>query len=140
MLQIGRDKGFVLIELIIVLVILGIAIAFILPAFNSLSITIERKTIQRKVINYFEKIRNLAIISNSIVRIKIAGNRLEVNKKILQFQNKGIKEIINSKSKDKFITFYPDGTSSGGRLIFVTDNDKSFGVTVDPVTGSVRVE
>lgn len=138
----GKQQGFTLLEVVIVLILMGITIGIILPSFDAVFDSMADKTTQRKVINLFERIRNEAITSNTTQVIEVNSDRLIYKSKIgeeLDF-SEGIKRVRLKNKKEDEISFAPDGTSSGGILNFTLDNGNEFNLIIDSVDGEVELE
>gem|GEM_PF-3798120 len=136
-LQTGnQDAGFTMLEIIIIMVIIGVALAILTPAFNNYLQGIEVKTDQRKVINLLEVARNKAITTGKEQVVGIKNGNLVILKpdekeETLEVKTTALWPIEGSQE----ITFYPDGTSSGGSFLFTYQDTGKLILSINQVTG-----
>ena len=142
-----RYSGFSLFEIIVVLVLISIVMLIVPPMFSAGVSNAEMKTTARKIASLLRKERSAAILSR-----QTASFRLDVNRKIYQSkQQQEAVEIPRALSvamttghtlvRDNdtgYISFYPDGSSTGGRIVIKNDNQTAT-VDIEWLTGKVTV-
>ena len=152
-----KEKGFSLIELVIVLVIVGLSISLVTPSLSRFSKTIELKAAAKKISGILRYYRSEAIQQGKVHQVLFDSNLREVRiqslgpseEKILK--NKyplpvgvQIKEvnIPAPQYPDDFpvIEFYPSGGSNGGSILLDSQERKGFRISVHFLTGMVVIE
>jgi general secretion pathway protein H len=152
-----RNKGFSLIELVIVMVILGLSLSLVTPYLSRFSKTIELKAATKKISGILRYYRSEAIQQGKVHQILFDPNLREVRIQSLELTEekvlKGtyplpagvqIKEmnIPAPQYPDDFpvIEFYPSGGSNGGSILLDTQDRKGFRISVHFLTGMVVIE
>ena len=135
MLLIGKEKGFTLLEVLIVIIFIVILIGVSLPNFDQFLDSIEIRGQLRKVEHYCRGARERSITQNIVVEIKVNddglllkqgdGNIIDYE---LEIKNRNIDEI----------TYYPDGSSSGGIFSIAILDKYLYTVNIDPITGKLE--
>ena len=140
MLLTGKQEGFTLIEIIVAVVLLGIVVGVTLPNFAALMETIDFKTTSRKVINLFNKVGQKAITAGQKQEVVVEKNQLLYHSPSGEKHvfSKGIREIKVNEGQTP-ICFYPNGSSSGANLLFVTKEGQKIEVTIDKITAQASV-
>lgn len=139
-------KGYTLIELIFVIIILGVITSMILPNVN-----VIKRIKAKNEINELRKdilfARNKAIIENKIYNIYFS---IEKNKYIIRSSeetsiiktkefNYGVE--LEDRGNMKTLKFNPNGTPGSSGTIFLKDSfGKSHRITVTPVSGRLGIE
>ena len=141
MLLIGKEQGFTLVEILLAVILIGLVVGIILPNFNQLLESVEQKSAQRQVVNLLQKLKSKAITAGQKQRVSIkeqqfiyytqAGEKMTVEH--------GIK-AIKLQSGSQPICFYPNGSSSGGQLLLITDQGLKIRIKIDKITGRAVVE
>jgi len=149
-------RGFTLIEMLLVLVILAGATSLVLPNLSGLYEKTRFKAEVRGISAIFRQVRNKAIIEKKIFCIQI-----DLDKRILKYgpydrallRKNGLgssyelpgsikrisyfaegKEYFNGKV---WFAFYSFGSSGGGELRFYGPKRSAFDMTLKPITGAV---
>jgi general secretion pathway protein H len=138
--------GFTLMELLVVLAILGLALALSVPAFYRVLPGLELRAGAHTVAAAMREARGLAIGSNAEVVMLIdldkhalsvgGGPSVQVDPRLGITLITATREIIDSGAGG--IRFYPDGTSTGGGIT-LSLNQRQYHVVVDWLTGHVTV-
>lgn len=142
-----RSVGFTLLELLVVLAILGFAVALAAPVISRAVPSLELKTTARSVAAALREARGLAIAGNQEVVVTLdLDNRLlstgSAGKPVRLSRNLGIslytatEELIGAGAGS--IRFFPDGTSTGGRVRVFLESRK-YDVVVNWITGGVSI-
>jgi general secretion pathway protein H len=141
------SAGFTLLEILVVLAILGLAIALAVPVISRAMPSLELKTTARSVAAALREARGLAIADNREVVVTVdLDNRLlstgSGGKAVGLGRHLGIslytaaEELIDAGAGS--IRFFPDGTSTGGRVrVFLAD--RKYDVVVNWITGGVSI-
>lgn len=151
----GRNKGFTLLEILLVLTIIGMASVLVVPNLTGM----EARTFTAQfrqansMLNYG---RRIAVVSGqaSTVSLHASGERnfdteqdddpaIELGNIVGHWDAAGI-ELRFRDSTDKEvevegkidITFYPEGGSSGGTLLF-SEDERLATIVIDPFTGRI---
>lgn len=138
----GSTRGFTLIELIVVMTILGLALALALPALQRAFPWVELNNAARTTMTALRETRGRAIGSNreivlyfdlSARRLSIDGARpVPLDPRLGMTLTTATREVIRSGVGG--IRFYPDGTSSGGTVELTLDRWRQV-VGVEWLTG-----
>jgi general secretion pathway protein H len=162
-----KRKGFSLIELVIVLVLIGFSIALVTPSLSQFARRVELKTAAQKISGILRYFRSESIQKGKTHQVLFDPYRREVRVRALEGEKKeeGEMEGNDSKGKEKLyslpagihmeefnivssefpsdlpaIEFYPNGGSNGGSLILNTQDQKGYRIKVHFITGMVEVE
>jgi type II secretion system protein H len=152
-----RNKGFSLIELVIVMVIVGLSITLVTPYLSRFSKTIELKAATKKISGILRYYRSEAIQQGKVHQVLFDPNLREVRIQSLEsteekvVKNKyplpagvQIKEmnIPAPQYPEDFpaIEFYPSGGSNGGSILLDMQDRKGFRISIHFLTGMVVIE
>jgi general secretion pathway protein H len=152
-----KDKGFSLMELVIVMVILGLSVTLVTPYLSRFSKTIELRAATKKISGILRYYRSEAIQQGKVYQVLFDSNLREVRiqsverteEKILK--NKyplpagvQIKEVnipaVQYTDDLPAIEFYPSGGSNGGSILLDSPDRKGFRISVHFLTGMVVIE
>ena len=144
-----KNNGFTLIELIVVLVILGLAAAMIVPKISNNDLALLKTEIREvvSVLNYSRRtavIRGIPMEAVFYSAKKSDNTDTKPQQKTGGWVSKGAsirwggEADKNPADKDgaKTITFYPEGSASGGELI-LQRQDFIAHIKVNPITGKI---
>lgn len=165
--QSRKNKGFTLLELLVVLVIIGLVASMVSPKLAGSLSGLNTKTAAQKIAAALRYTRSKAASEKSMYRAQFDTEaRTFVIEKIEGFSNRiqlsdisdtdlptlysyelpeGIffkTDVGLSKEPDRNIFsvgFYPSGGSSGGGIIVEDVRGKGYRIQVDFITGSVRL-
>jgi Tfp pilus assembly protein FimT len=159
-----KEKGFSLIELIIILILFGLSVSLVTPSLSRLSKTMELKGAVKKVTAILHYFRSEAVNKGKVYQVifdtnlkevrvqspEVAEGKEEDEKK--EFRPKTylvpsgimIKEIQVADPQYPLdvpsIEFYPNGGSNGGSLVLDTEGRKGYKIKIHFLTGMVEVE
>ncbi len=142
-----RQRGFTLLELMIVLVIAAIMMAVVPPMISSALPGAELKASARKVAAGLRYARNRSLTSDeeTTLMLDLETKQFNVSGKKKTFQIHKDLELTLLTAESEMVAenkgairFFPDGGSTGGRISLSTDKRK-YAVDVDWLTGKVRI-
>ena len=161
-----RDKGFSLIELIVVMILLSLTGALVVPSLSRFSKGVELKGAVKRVAAILRFSRSEAVNQGKVYQVffdadlgqvrvqpaeteegKAEGEPAEQKpsqKIYIMPPSVQIKEVKAEEpefpSELPTIEFYPNGGSNGGSILLDGGDGKVFKITVFFLTGEVRVE
>jgi len=164
-----KNKGFSLMELIIVLTILVLSVSLVGSSFSNLSRTIELKAAAKKVSGILRYYRSEAVNKGLVYQVLFDSELRAV-----KVQSISITESVADKGEDEkkeedapktiyglpkgvqmkdldftspqypcdlpAIEFYPNGGSNGGSILFSSSERGGYRISVHFLTGMVEVE
>ncbi|MGH9341387.1 MAG: prepilin-type N-terminal cleavage/methylation domain-containing protein [Acidobacteriota bacterium] len=143
----GR-RGFSLLEIVVVLVLIGVAAAVVMPSFVRGLKGLELETSGRDLITRMKNARSQAIANQKVFRIILNQSSEgsffysftnEYGEEIEQFPfAEGISTITENTEWPLIISFYSNGRSSGATFILKNQQGKRMSIEVDPITGFAR--
>lgn len=141
-----NSKGFTLLELIIVLIIIGIIIAVGIPKIFKGIESVKSRSLLSDIVMFLRKTRMDALSSSKTIKVSI-----KLQEKIFETDNGNTFSIpddagVSINVEDEYLyvdvdetsfTFYPNGMASGSKLILSDEdeNDKIAVISLDPLTG-----
>ena len=164
-----KNKGFILVELIIVLTILALSISLVTSSLSNLSKTVELKAAAKKVSGILRYYRSEAINKRSVYQVLFDSELRAVNVQSVSLtepaeeteadQKKGgeaaktlygLPAGVQMKELDfpppeypcdfPAVEFYPNGGSNGGSVLINSPERKGYRIKVDFLTGMVGIE
>jgi len=160
----GMERGFTLIELIVVLAIVGVSAALVLPRFAESVQNARVKTALRDSSNLMRKARIHSVFKRQECRVVVDREKgtmvlqdaektdgeetpvletiqlpqgLSIDRLETEFWKK--KKKASKYGKKKEVIFYPMGNSSGGRLHLKDKKEKEYLIEVNPLNGRVKI-
>ncbi len=164
-----KNKGFSLMELIIVMTIFVLSISLVASSLSNLLTTIELKAAAKKVSGILRYYRSEAINKGSVYQVLFDPESRAVKVQSVSLtepaeetkadQNKGgeavktlygLPEGVQMKELDfpspeypcdlPAVEFYPNGGSNGGSVLINSPERKGYKIKVDFLTGMVEIE
>jgi general secretion pathway protein H len=143
---VNRPRGFTLIELLVVLVLAGMMYALVPPMFGAGMAGAELKQAARQLAAGLRQTRGDAIKQHKdlALTLDIDGRIFKIGDvaRVYQLPRMVDLKVFTAQSevseRAAAIRFYPDGSSTGGRVTLV-HGDKQFLVDVDWLTGRVTI-
>lgn len=143
----NASRGFTLLEILLVLFLMGLAYGLAVPMISSGAVTLELKGATRQLAAGLRKARGVAIAQRDEATLTVDVEQrqfmLSGDSKTYPVSKKVELELFTAQSEqigEKIgnIRFFPDGTSTGGRIT-LTAQGSSFTVDVDWLTGKVVI-
>ena len=163
-----RSRGFSLLELIVVLVVIGLSVSLVMPSLSRFSKTIELKGAARKISAILRYGRSEAVSKGQTYQIIFDSDLGEVRVQKTEFSEEKVgttrlreeeskrEEMyhlpggINVKEVDiaspqyasdyPTIEFYPNGGSNGGSFLLNSEELGGYRIKVHFLTGMVAIE
>jgi len=161
-------KGFTLIELMVVLIVLSLGIVLLFPSFGRMSQTVELKAAVKKIASILRYYRSEAVQKGLVFQVVFDGETREIRVRPVEtesdkaggekseegtardkeryllpegIQVKEIKIPVSRYSSDlPVIEFYPNGGSNGGSFVLERENSKPYRIQVNFLTGVVEIK
>ena len=159
-------RGFALIELIIVMIIIAISVALVSPSLSRFSKTAELRSTAQKIAAILRNSRSEAVNKGRIYQVLFSPEMREVK---VRWMKPNEEEGEGEEKKEKpspavyafpegilikevelkagqygsevpAIEFYPNGGSNGGSFLLETEVDKGYRIKVNFLTGMVEIE
>jgi len=160
-----KSRGFTLIELMIVLILISLSVSLVTPSFSRISKKIELKAATKKISAILRYTRNEAVHRGKVQQVLFDPNAREVRIRAVEeeagapdeepaggpkapkyplpagIQIKEIKIPAPQYSTEvPTIEFYPNGGSNGGSIVLDNEGNKGYKIDVHFLTGIVRIE
>lgn len=164
-----KNKGFTLMELVIVLTILVLSLSLVASSFSNLSKTVELKAAAKKVSGILRYYRSEAVNKGSVYQVLF-----DLESRTIRVQSIPIVQSTSEKEEDEkkeaetpktlyelpkdvqlkdldftssqypsdlpAIEFYPNGGSNGGSVLFSSPDRGAYRIKVHFLTGMVEIE
>jgi general secretion pathway protein H len=156
-----KDRGFSLIEMVVVMVLLSLAVALVTPSLSKFSRSVELKAAAKKISGILRYYRSEAVNKGQVFRVFFDPDLREVKVQPMEStEEKGedkppqkiyslpqgihMKEIkVESpqySSDFPTVEFYPNGGSNGGTILLDSEDRKGYRIRIHFLTGTVQVE
>ena len=160
-----KNRGFTLIEIVIVLVLFAFSVSLVVPYLSRSLIKVELKGSAQKISAILRYYRSESVHKDQVfqiifdsalreVRVQSLGST-EKKEEIEKKEEKGVlkkyslpdgvhmEEVkippLQDLSEVPTIEFYPNGTSNGGSILLVSEGHPGFRIHVHFLTGIVKV-
>lgn len=145
-----NGKGFTLLEMLIVLVIMSLLMTLVPPLFSNALPSLRLKTVVNDLSQDLNYIRDIAILKGKKTLVVIDP---EAGTYASEAKDRGEQQSISNdikvatshialrdvEDKNPVIAFFADGSSSGG-IITLSRGERTYSIIVDWITGSVTQE
>jgi type II secretory pathway pseudopilin PulG len=147
-LDTGCGRGFTLLELLVILVLLGTAATVIIPSFSGGMLGLQLETSSRNLITRMRQARVDAVAQQSVFRVVLGTAFSEGSEYSLvdeygrETERYELPKGISLTAEEELpvtISFYPNGRSSGGRIVLKREGGRALTIDVDPITGFGKV-
>jgi len=161
-----KTRGFTLIEVVIVLILISLSAALVIPGFARFAKSVELRATAKKVSGLLRYYRNEAVQRGRVYQVLFDFNLREIRVQSVEIvkgneQNEEVEEMrfqqrypmpvdIQVKemripaslyvSEYPAIEFYPNGSSNGGSFILDLQNSRGYWIRVHFLTGIVEVK
>lgn len=148
----GEGSGFTLLELLLVLVILGMASALVIPRFDNTGKKFQAQV--REIVAVLKYAKRLAVIEGRPIVARFyrdtaqSGATGSSEEKEYQsattWTSKGARlswgKMVDDRLQEELrITFFPEGGNTGADLLLRQDRYAA-AIKVDPITGQISVQ
>jgi general secretion pathway protein H len=125
----AAERGFTLLELLVVLTLVALLAGVALPRLQTMLTPSFERTARRVALAVRDQ-RTQAILSGRLVSVSPAQMAL-----LLPAGT----QIVDAPPEESAILFFPNGTSTGGRIVLAARDGRRAAVAVDWLTGQVSV-
>ncbi|MEA3241227.1 MAG: GspH/FimT family pseudopilin [Pseudomonadota bacterium] len=142
-------RGFTLLELIVVMVLMALGVSLITTSLGRGLGRRRPKAFVQQFVSLCRQARSQALAGGQPVHLTIDG---EARRCLLEGRKPGLKipEIVRIEVEDRVSTydteaayqiiFFPDGSSTGDRLVFSADEQPLANLQLDPLTGFILLQ
>ena len=139
-----RQSGFSLLELVVILVLVGVAVTLILPSFTTGFKGLELEITGRDLIVEMKRARSEAIGKQKVFRILLQTDRYVLADDFqVPIRTSELPEgVVLESDQEKLplkVSFYANGRSSGAAFRLKNETGKQLRISVDPITGFAKV-
>lgn len=140
-----RQRGFTLLELLVVLAVLGLALAVTAPRFAAGLPAVATRSAAQQLAAGLQLARNTAVTANRRVEVVLRtappmlvvdGARRELPATVELAL--GTEDADGRPAAERVLRFFPDGSASGASLTVARERHR-YRVELDWLTGAVRV-
>jgi len=159
-----KDRGFSLIELLVVLILLSLSLALVAPSLSGFSRGVALKGAAQKVSGILRNSRSEAVNKGRVYQVVFNPQSREVSVRSMELseenderkegpppektyllpegiQMKGDPADSSLGASEAFpIEFYPNGGSNGGRILLNSPDRPGYRIQVDFLTGIVELK
>jgi general secretion pathway protein H len=168
--RIKAEKGFTLLELIVVLTLLSLGLVLLYPSFGRISQRVELSAAAKKIATILRYYRSEAVQKGLVFQVVFDGDNREIRVRPVVPEETGSGAEGNEekdrpeKAKERYplpegilvkemkipasqypadypvIEFYPNGGSNGGSFILERENSRAYRIQVNFLTGMVEIK
>lgn len=152
-----KHRGFTLIELMLVLFIIGLGIAFIAPTVANSLVNVRLKSATKQLSTVLRYARSKAVSNKKTVQVFIDIDNASYSAQVpssedlgeglfgatafpadISFKEVKIGEDVLTSGKMQLL-FYPKGNTSGGEIVLENSRGRIYKITIDPIIGKVKI-
>ncbi len=144
--DLGVDRGFTLVELILVMFILTLTIGLVIPRIGAGWKRMEDREFLQEFVQTIRRARLQSMNRGEVTAFRIRGSERLYDLKAPP--GKPIPENVDiyadnleedPETRDRLILFYPDGSLVGSDLEIVFDKKRSFRISINPLFGIIEL-
>jgi len=148
----SRDKGFTLLELLIVVLVIALVLAVSYPSLSRGSTALHLRATARDVLNTFRYAREKAVTEQTGMVVTVDrekqelilsdslgdGSRSYILSQDVKIQRMALAgtEVLES---SMIIRFLPNGSSDSAEVLLRSDTGSQLRIITDPITGGARI-
>ena len=148
----GRDRGFTLMELVLVLLVMSLVMAVTYPALSRGRMAFHLRGVGRDVVNTLRFARETAVTEQKVMMVVIDSQAQQITvsddvgdgaRSFAPPSDIKIQCLTGSGEADMEgpmrIRFLPNGSSDNAQILLKSDTGATLKIVTDPLTGSARV-
>jgi len=136
MQRISSARGFTLIEILIVMVLIGLSISVVIPNIGNTLDKIRFKGETKKAFELIEKMKFNAFFYQKSIKISEQGNKLVISG--MDFSKDEVPDLVYSMKNE--ISFSPNGVTPGGQILLYFKGKPKTRINVERFTGRLTLE
>jgi len=149
----SRDRGFTLLELMIVVLVMALVLAVAYPSLSRGTAAIHMRATARDILNVFRYAREKAVTEQTGMQVAVLRDKQELvlsddlgdgsqsyalphDVKIQRLALAGT-EVVDG---PLIVRFLPNGSAESAEVLLKSDNGSELRIVTDPITGGARVQ
>jgi general secretion pathway protein H len=161
-----KNRGFTLIEVMVVLILISLSMLLVTPSLSRFSKTVELKGAAKKISAILRYYRSEAVNQGRVYQVLFDPDLREVRVQSIEEkdEDEGAEGAKDNSSQKRYtlpkgvdikevkadspqypsdysvIEFYPNGGSNGGTILLDSQDRKGYRIKIDFLTGVVKIE